>query len=62
MGGEVALVEGELLFVGNFTGVRVEAGVLETEGAFGEPAGFCHALDENDFRCDAGFVVVIEVL
>ena len=45
MGGEVALIEHELFFVGNFAGVRVEAGVLEAEGALGEPAGFGHLFD-----------------
>ncbi len=37
MGGFVAEVEGEQLFVGDLGGLGVEAGVLEGLGAVGEP-------------------------
>ncbi len=45
VGGLVAEIEGEQRGVGDFAGLRVEAGVLEGLGAAGEPVGFGHGVD-----------------
>ena len=50
VGGLVAQIDVELLFVENGAGVGVHAGVLETLGALGQPAVFGHIAEQESFR------------
>ena len=54
MGGEVALIGGELLFVGDFVGRRVESALLKTERMVAGKTGLGHLLYEKDFGRSTG--------
>ncbi len=60
VGGGVALVEVETLFVGNFAGFEMEAGVLEARGSIEQPAMLGHADHEQVFGRGVGFVFFLE--
>ena len=49
VGGLVAKIQGEFLFVLDVAGIGVEAGVLQALGALREPLRFGHAVNQDQF-------------